>query len=136
MGLEPPEYPTLFAKYSESLIGPTEDLVMPRGSAAVNWEAEISVVIGRPAHAVSPVEALDYVAGYTVSNDVTARDYQFRSMQWLQGKTFEKSNPLGPIPVTGDEIDDGKDLAISCEVNGRTVQSSRGLPTCSSRPPN
>ena len=125
MGMEPPEYPTFFAKYAESLIGPSEDLLMPRGSTAVDWEAEIAVVIGRPTHAVSAAEALDHVLGYTVSNDVTARDYQRRSMQWLQGKTFERSNPLGPVLVTGDEIGDGKDLAISCEVNGRSVQSGR-----------
>lgn len=125
MDAEPPEYPTFFAKYAESLIGAGDDIVMPRGSAAVDWEAEITAVIGTPARGVSPREALSVVAGYTASNDVTARDFQFRSMQWLQGKTFEKTNPLGPVLVTGDEIDHGRDLAISCSVNGRTVQDSR-----------
>lgn len=125
MGVEPPMYPTLFAKYPESLIGAGDDIVMPRGSAAVDWEAEITAVMGAPARAVSPREALGAVAGYTVSNDVTARDFQFRSMQWLQGKTFEKTNPLGPFLVTGDEIDHGRDLAITCDINGRTVQDSR-----------
>lgn len=125
MGVEPPAFPTFFAKYAESLIGPADDIVMPRGSAAVDWEAEITAVIGTPARAVSPGEALNHVAGYTVSNDVTARDYQFRSMQWLQGKTFEKTNPFGPLLVTGDEIDHGRDLAITCEINGRTVQDGR-----------
>lgn len=125
MGAEPPEYPTFFAKYAESLIGADDDIVMPRGSEAVDWEAEITAVIGAPARAVSPREALGVVAGYTTSNDVTARDFQFRSMQWLQGKTFEKTNPLGPFLVTGDEIDHGRDLAITCDINGRTVQDSR-----------
>jgi acylpyruvate hydrolase len=125
MGAEPPAYPTLFAKYAESLIGAGDDIVMPRGSEAVDWEAEITAVIGAPARAVSPREALGVVAGYTASNDVTARDFQFRSMQWLQGKTFEKTNPLGPFLVTGDEIDHGRDLAITCEISGRTVQDSR-----------
>jgi len=125
MGVDPPAYPTFFAKYAESLIGPGDDIVMPRGSVAVDWEAEITAVVGSPARAVSPREALGVVAGYTASNDVTARDFQFRSMQWLQGKTFEKTNPLGPFLVTGDEIDHGRDLAITCDINGRTVQDSR-----------
>ncbi|MGY2876164.1 acylpyruvate hydrolase [Marmoricola sp. URHA0025 HA25] len=125
MGADPPAYPTLFAKYAESLIGAADDIVMPRGSEAVDWEAEIAAVIGTAARAVSPREALGFVAGYTVSNDVTARDFQFRSMQWLQGKTFEKTNPLGPFLVSGDEIDHGRDLAITCDINGRTVQDSR-----------
>jgi acylpyruvate hydrolase len=125
MGVEPPEYPTFFAKYAESLIGANDDIVMPRGSEAVDWESEITAVIGTPARAVSPRQALGVVAGYTVSNDVTARDIQFRSMQWLQGKTFEKTNPLGPFLVTGDEIDHGRNLAITCDINGRTVQDGR-----------
>lgn len=125
MGAEPPAFPTLFAKYAESLIGAQDQIAMPRGSKAVDWEAEITAVIGAPTRRVTPAEALGHVAGYTVSNDVTARDFQFRSMQWLQGKTFEKTNPLGPILVSGDEIDHGRDLKITCQINGRTVQDSR-----------
>jgi acylpyruvate hydrolase len=123
MGREPPEYPTLFAKYRSALIGAHDDIAMPAPSTQVDWEAELAVVIGAPARNVSVAEAPGAIAGYSVLNDVTARDFQSRTLQWLQGKTFEGSTPVGPWLVTSDEAD-GHSGEISCEVNGETMQKS------------
>jgi acylpyruvate hydrolase len=91
----------------------------------VDWEAELGVVIGAPARRVSPGQALDFVAGLTAVNDVSMRDWQRRSSEWLQGKNFEASTPVGPALVTLDEFDDPLDLAISCDVDGQTMQQAR-----------
>ena len=107
MGREAPEFPTLFAKYQESLIGPNDDLALPQESDAVDWEAELAVVIGRKGRRISEADAADHIAGYAVLNDVSMRDYQFRTVQWLQGKTWEKSTPFGPALVTRDEFTGG-----------------------------
>jgi acylpyruvate hydrolase len=125
MGHELPAHPTCFAKFAIALVGARDDIVLPAASSKVDWEAELAVVIGRAARHVSEADALDHVAGYTVLNDVTARDYQRRTAQWLQGKTFERTTPLGPVLVTGDEIGHAADLAISCEVDGEVRQSAR-----------
>jgi acylpyruvate hydrolase len=124
MRRELPEHPTLFAKYPRALIGARDDIVLPRVSSMVDWEAELAVVIGRPARHVSPADAGNAIAGYTVCNDVSVRDWQNRTLQWLQGKTFESSTPLGPELVTLDELDDPNALAISCEVDGERVQDA------------
>jgi acylpyruvate hydrolase len=123
MGRELPAYPTLFAKFAEALIGPYDDLVLPAESDAVDWEAELAVVIGRPARHADEVGARAAIAGYAVLNDVSMRDWQFRTGEWLQGKTFEASTPFGPHLVTIDEV--APDAEIVCEVDGEVVQSAR-----------
>lgn len=124
-GQEVPQYPTLFAKYARSFIGAFDDLVLPSASAAVDWEVELGIVIGQPARHASKEESWDAIAGYTVINDVSMRDWQVRTPQWLQGKTFEASTPIGPHLVTPDEIDHARDLAVECTVDGDVVQRSR-----------
>ncbi len=125
MGRDLPEHPTLFAKYGNALIGPTDDLVIPAVSEQVDWEVELGVVIGAPGRRLSPEQALGCIAGYTVVNDISMRDWQWRTGQWLQGKTFEASTPVGPVLVTPDEVDHGRDLALTCSVDGVEMQSSR-----------
>jgi len=123
MGRELPAYPTLFAKFAEALIGPYDDLVLPAESDAVDWEAELAVVIGRRVRHADDDRARAAIAGYSVLNDVTMRDWQFRTKEWLQGKTFEATSPFGPHLVTTDEV--APDALIECEVDGEVVQSSR-----------
>jgi len=120
MGRDLPEFPTLFAKFPEALIGPCDPLVLPPESVAVDWEAELAVVVGRKVRRADPAEAKAAIAGYAVLNDVTARDWQFRTGEWLQGKTFEQTTPLGPFLVTPDEVAD--DAAIWCSIDGEVVQ--------------
>lgn len=123
MGRELPEYPTLFAKYPEALIGPYDDLVLPAVAAsAVDWEAELAVVIGTAARNVDEDTARSAIAGYSILNDVTMRDYQYRTPEWFQGKTFEATAPFGPVLVTADEYTLGS--ILSGEVDGEVVQST------------
>jgi acylpyruvate hydrolase len=126
MGRELPQYPTLFAKYPEALIGPTDPIELAPESNAVDWEAELGIVIGRPVRRASPDEAAAAIAGFTVVNDVTMRDWQYRSQQWLQGKTWERTTPIGPVLVTPDELPGGVRpvLNLSCTVDGETVQKA------------
>ncbi len=126
MGRDTPRHPTLFAKYDGSLIGAGDPVTLPTVSDTVDWEAELAFVIGRAARHVPKAEALDHVAGYTVANDVTVREYQRRTREFLAGKTFEATTPLGPELVTADEFG-GKepDLEIRCEVDGEVMQISR-----------
>jgi acylpyruvate hydrolase len=119
MGRDLPEYPTLFAKFARALVGAHDPIELPVGSDQVDWEAELGVVIGADVRHATAEQARDAIAGYTVVNDVTARDFQYRSVQWLQGKTFERSTPVGPWLVT--DADPGE---ISCEVDGDTVQKA------------
>jgi acylpyruvate hydrolase len=101
MRRELPQYPTLFAKFNEALTGPYDDVIVPAYAAsALDWEAELAFVIGKPAYQISEPEALDYIAGYSVINDYTMRDYQYRTPQWDQGKSFEKTCGFGPFLVT------------------------------------
>ena len=124
-GRDLPQYPTLFAKFARTLLGARDDLVLPAVSDRVDWEAELGVVIGRPIYRASRDEAAAAIAGYTVTNDVSMRDWQGRTLQWLQGKMFERSTPAGPYLVTGDEIGDAADLEVRCEVDGAVMQQSR-----------
>jgi acylpyruvate hydrolase len=124
-GRELPEYPTLFAKFADTLLGPRDDLVLPSVSQRVDWEAELGVVIGRPVYRATPEEAAAAIAGYTVINDVSMRDWQRRTLQWLAGKMFQHSTPAGPYLVTGDEVGDAADLEVRCEVDGEIMQQSR-----------
>lgn len=123
MGSQPPDYPTLFAKYTRALVGPRDDIVLPKVSDNIDWEVELAIVIGKEARHVSGDAAMDAVAGWTILNDVSVRDFQRRTQQFLQGKTFEKSTPLGPMLVTRDEID-ASDLRLTTEVDGQIMQDS------------
>jgi acylpyruvate hydrolase len=120
MGRELPEYPTLFAKFARALVGAYDLVEMPTGSSKVDWEAELAVVIGAEVRNATTEDAAAAIAGFTVVNDVTARDFQYRSTQWLQGKTFERSTPVGPWLV----VDEGEPGDISCEVDGDIVQKA------------
>ncbi len=124
MGSQPPEYPTFFAKFTRALIGPRDPITLPAVSDKVDWEVELAIVMGREARHVAEDEALAAVAGYTILNDISVRDYQRRTQQWLQGKTFEGTTPIGPALVTADEVDPS-DLALRCEVDGQVMQDSR-----------
>jgi acylpyruvate hydrolase len=126
MGRELPEFPTLFAKFPEALVGPTDPIALDPASDAVDWEAELAVVIGRRVRRADPAEAAAAIAGFSVLNDVTMRDWQYRSVQWLQGKTFEDSTPFGPQLVTPDELTGGvaPALELRCSVDGELVQSA------------
>jgi acylpyruvate hydrolase len=119
-----PQYPTLFAKFARSLIGANDDLPIPTESDQVDWEIELGVVIGRNARHVSEADALDFVAGYTIVNDVSMRDWQLRTSQFLAGKTFERSTPVGPFLVTPDEVDHARLLRMELSVDGELKQSS------------
>jgi acylpyruvate hydrolase len=124
-GRELPEYPTLFAKFADTLLGPHDDLVLPSVSDRVDWEVELGVVIGSPVYRATPEQAAAAIAGYTVINDVSMRDWQARTLQWLQGKMFEHSTPAGPYLVTPGDVGDAADLEVRCEVDGEIMQQSR-----------
>lgn len=124
MGDEIPPYPTLFAKFATNLIGPRDDIILPYQSEKVDWEVELAVVIGAPIRHAGPQEVARAIAGYTVINDITARDWQFRTPQWLQGKAFDGSTPIGPFVVTPDEIADPQNLRMTCSVDGQAMQDS------------
>lgn len=121
MGRELPTMPTLFAKYPEALIGPRDDITLPRESDAMDWEGELAVVIGSTVRRADAAAARAAIAGFTVLNDVTARDFQYRTAQWLQGKTFESTTPFGPVVVTPDEFDEAAAEITTC-VDGDVVQ--------------
>jgi 2-keto-4-pentenoate hydratase/2-oxohepta-3-ene-1,7-dioic acid hydratase in catechol pathway len=123
-GLPLPEVPILFPKFANSVIGPGEPIVLPPETAEPDYEAELAVVIGRSAHRVDVGDAFGVVGGYTCANDVSARDLQSRTSQWMLGKAIDTFLPLGPVIVTPDEIPDPQALAIRCEVNGVELQSS------------
>ncbi|GAA4686005.1 fumarylacetoacetate hydrolase family protein [Frondihabitans cladoniiphilus] len=123
MGRELPEFPTLFAKYPEALIGPFDDIVLPSYAAqALDWEAELALVIGAPARRLEEEEALSAIAGFTVINDVTMRDFQYRTPEWFQGKTFEDSTPLGPFLTLREDYRLGTEL--QSRVDGEVMQSA------------
>jgi acylpyruvate hydrolase len=120
-----PTYPVLFTKFPPSLIGPHDPIALPPESGQVDYEAELAIVIGARARRVPPDLARDVIAGYTVANDVTMRDYQYKTHQWLQGKSWDGSTPLGPELVCQDEIGSRVDkLGIRLTLNGELLQSS------------
>ena len=124
-GRQLPEYPTLFAKFADTLMGARDELRLPALSDRIDWEVELAVIIGRPVYRASADEAAAAIAGYAVSNDVSVRDWQRRTVQWLQGKAFQHTTPVGPFLVTGDEVGDAADLDIRCEVDDVVRQQSR-----------
>jgi acylpyruvate hydrolase len=125
MGRAFPDHPTLFIKFPDTLTGPYDDLVVPKMSSEVDWEVELGVIIGAPARRVDEAGAAACIAGYTVVNDISMRDWQFRTPQFDQGKNFEASTPVGPFLVTGEEIGDAADLEVACRVDGETMQIGR-----------
>lgn len=122
-GADTPLHPTLFSKTRGSLIGATDEIVLPPESQKVDYEAELAVIIGHRARRVSVGEAGDVIAGYATFNDVSMRDWQRRTRQWFQGKAWERSTPFGPWLVTRDESP-GPARRITCEVNGEVVQDA------------
>lgn len=124
MGRELPEHPTLFAKFARAQVGAYDPVVLPAGSDAVDWEAELGVIVGAEVRHATPEQARAAIAGYTVVNDVTARDFQYRSPQWLQGKTFEASTPVGPWLVTTEPGDAPLSAELSCSVDGELMQKA------------
>jgi 5-carboxymethyl-2-hydroxymuconate isomerase len=124
-GMDAPRSPLVFAKWPSSVIGPDESIVVDSGlTERVDWEVELAVVIGRRLRNVAEADALAGVFGYTVANDVSARDVQFGDGQWVRGKSFDTFCPLGPAIVTADEVSDPQALALRTRVNGETVQDS------------
>jgi acylpyruvate hydrolase len=121
---EVPDYPALFPKYADALVGAGQPVLVPPESDAADYEAELAFVVGGRVRRASGDEALAAVGGYTVANDVTMRDYQYKTHQWLQGKTWAGSTPLGPYLVTPDEVGDPHALDISLELNGERMQDS------------
>jgi 2-keto-4-pentenoate hydratase/2-oxohepta-3-ene-1,7-dioic acid hydratase in catechol pathway len=118
----PPE-PIIFMKASSAIVGPNDTVRIPRGSEKTDWEVELAVVIGKTAKYVSEADALDYVAGYCVSHDVSERAFQTeRSGQWTKGKSCDTFGPIGPWLVTKDEIADPQNLGMWLKVNGKTMQ--------------
>ena len=119
-----PKEPLLFAMYASAIIGPEDAIVIPQMSHQVDYEAELAVVMGRRARNVSVETAVDYIAGYTICNDVSARDLQFSDGQWLRAKSFDTFAPMGPYLVTRNELGDGSGLGIELRLNGKTMQKS------------
>jgi 2-keto-4-pentenoate hydratase/2-oxohepta-3-ene-1,7-dioic acid hydratase in catechol pathway len=124
MGHELPQFPTLFAKFPDSLIGAGDDLLKPAETDQWDWESELTIVIGAPVRRATPEQAAAAIAGFTVLNDVSARDYQWRTTEWLQGKMWDRSTPVGPYLVTPDELPGGTkpELKIELIVDGETMQ--------------
>jgi 2-keto-4-pentenoate hydratase/2-oxohepta-3-ene-1,7-dioic acid hydratase in catechol pathway len=123
-GMEPPASPVIFSKYSNAITGHNDPIEIPINSTEVDFEAELAFVIGKEAKRVSEEEADDYVFGYTIMNDISARDLQFQDGQWSRGKTADTFAPFGPVIVTKDEVGDPHNLAISLELNGEIMQDS------------
>lgn len=121
MGRELPEYPTLFAKFADTLTDP-EAQIPADESMDLDWEAELAVVLGSTLQDATEDEAAAAIAGYTVANDVSMRDWQRRTLQWFQGKAFDRTTPLGPVLVTADELDPVAGLEVICTLNGEEVQ--------------
>ncbi|ARR52589.1 2-hydroxyhepta-2,4-diene-1,7-dioate isomerase [Rhizorhabdus wittichii DC-6] len=125
LGMTPPMHPTLFSKFHTALVGATDPIAPFAISQAIDWEAELVVVIGRPVSRATADEARAAITGYTMGNDVSARDLQLRTDQWLAGKTVDATTPLGPRLITADEFDTTPDLSIRCLVNDIVVQEAR-----------
>jgi acylpyruvate hydrolase len=123
-GREIPEYPVLFTKFAESLAGPYDPIALPPESSQVDYEGELAVVIGRAGRRITADAAFAHVAGYAIANDVTMRDFQYKTHQWLQGKAWEASTPVGPWLVTPDETGDPSTLEIALTLNGTVMQQA------------
>jgi 2-keto-4-pentenoate hydratase/2-oxohepta-3-ene-1,7-dioic acid hydratase in catechol pathway len=123
-GMKLPPEPVLFMKATSCIVGPNDDVVLPRTSVKGDWEVELGVVIGKKAKYVTEDEALDHVAGYCTINDVSERSFQAeRAGQWTKGKSCDTFGPIGPWVVTRDEVADPQDLKLWCHVNGKPMQN-------------
>ena len=122
-GFDKPESPVLFCKTPNALSGPHDPIIMPLSSSQVDWEVELAVVVGKTAKRVSEAAAFDYIAGFSVMNDVSGRDAQFGDGQWFRGKSFDTFAPFGPALVTPDEAGDVGNLDLACLVNGEVMQT-------------
>ncbi|GAA2732990.1 fumarylacetoacetate hydrolase family protein [Actinocorallia aurantiaca] len=125
MGRDLPQYPTLFAKFADCLIGAGDDIARPEETSEFDWEVELAVVIGKPVRRARGAEAEAAIAGFTVLNDITCRDWQFRTREWLQGKMWDSSTPVGPYIVTPDELPGGvrPELEVKLSVDGEVMQN-------------
>lgn len=125
MGRDLPEHPTLFAKFADALIGAGDDIVRPEETDRFDWEVELAAVVGAPVRRARGEEAERAIAGFTVLNDITCRDWQFRTREWLQGKMWDSSTPVGPYLVTPDELPGGvrPSLDVRLSVDGEVMQS-------------
>jgi 2-keto-4-pentenoate hydratase/2-oxohepta-3-ene-1,7-dioic acid hydratase in catechol pathway len=123
-GQAPPPYPTVFAKFANTLAASGDPIVLPSASTMPDYEGELAVVIGRPGHQITEQDALDYVTGYTAFNDVSARDFQGHTSQWTMGKSPDTFGPLGLALVTADEIPDPQKLELRTTVNGEVLQQA------------
>jgi acylpyruvate hydrolase len=125
MGRPEPTHPTLFAKFASTLTGARDPIAIHPGHGLVDWEAELALVVGRAVERADVATARQAIAGYTVANDISMRQWQWRTTQWLQGKAFDRTTPLGPELVSPDELDHARDLRITCHVDGVTRQDAR-----------
>jgi len=122
-GMEPPPEPIVFTKYTSCMVGPNDDVVLPRGSVKGDWEVELGFVIGRHTKYITEAEALDHIAGYCVINDVSEREFQIeRAGQWVKGKSCDTFGPTGPWLVTRDEVPDPQALSLWLDLNGERQQ--------------
>jgi acylpyruvate hydrolase len=121
--VSPASFPVLFPKYASTLIGPADDIILPPESAQVDFEGELAVIIGKAGRRIIEQDANDHILGYCISNDVSMRDYQNKSHQWLQGKVWDNTTPLGPYIVTPKETDISR-AGITTTLNGEVVQES------------
>lgn len=123
--IEQPDYPTLFARFNTSLVGHMAPIVRPVASTALDYEGEVVAIIGKSGRHISKLDALDFIAGYSIFNDATLRDFQHRTPQWTVGKNFDGTGAFGPEFVTAEEVPKGaRGLDITTRLNGRVVQSS------------
>ena len=124
-GMEVPSEPVLFFKASSAIIGPFDDVILPKNSIKSDWEVELAVVIGAKASYVSEANAMDHVAGYVLHNDISEREYQLEKLgQWVKGKSCDTFAPLGPFMATRDEIQDPHNLHLWLKLNDKTMQDS------------
>jgi len=123
-GIDPPESPTFFAKFRNALVAPGATVALPAASAKVDFEAEVAFVVGRPAKDVAESDGLDQIAGYMLLNDLSARDLQFATPQWMPGKVFDGSAPCGPALVTPDEAGPEDRICFSLTLNGEQMQAA------------
>lgn len=121
-GFENPEKPLIFCKTPNALSGPYDPIILPRSSGQVDWEVELAVIIGKEGKRINKTDAFDYIAGFTVMNDVSGREAQFSDSQWFRGKSFDSFAPAGPFIVTPDEIDDVNNLRLTAVVDGEIMQ--------------
>jgi 2-keto-4-pentenoate hydratase/2-oxohepta-3-ene-1,7-dioic acid hydratase in catechol pathway len=123
-GMEIPQFPTVFNKFANSIIGPGEEIILPKASEKPDYEAELAFVIGEGGRYIKADDWKKHVFGYTIINDVSARDFQLRTTQWMIGKAFDTFCPMGPWIVTADEIEDPHNLDIKMTINGEVLQNS------------